>query len=109
MASWVVERIVHFDPGDFVKAGLAHFGFHLRSGHYYAIAHQQHYLGLVGQDDRLLWTAAPRPVFAGVPNIAADLEYPIYVDVLPDETLVVSNFMTWTGRPGRRKASPLHN
>jgi len=92
MAGRVVERIVHFDPGDFVKAGLAHFGFHLRNGHYYAIAHQQHYLGLVGQDDRLLWTAASRPVFEGVPNIAVDLEYPIYVDVLPDETLVVSNF-----------------
>ena len=28
----------------------------------------------------------------GVPNISADLEFPIYVDVLPDETLVVSNF-----------------
>ena len=83
---------MHFDPGDFVKAGLAHFGFHVRGGRYYGIAHQQHYLGLVGQDDRVLWTAAPQPVFEGVPNIAADLEYPIYVDVLPDETLVVSNF-----------------
>ena len=92
MAGWVVERIVHFGPGDFVKSGLAHFGFHLRNGRYCAIAHRQHRLGLVGEDDRLLWTAAPRPVFEGVPNIAAGLDFPIYVDVLPDESLVVSNF-----------------
>lgn len=29
-----------------------------------------------------------------VPNIAAGLEYPMYVDALPDDTLVVSNFRT---------------
>lgn len=92
MAGWVVERIVNFGPGDFVKSGLAHFGFHLRDGRYYAISHQHHYLGLVGEDDRLVWTAAPQPVFEGVPNIAAGLDYPIYVDLLPDETLVVANF-----------------
>jgi hypothetical protein len=92
MAAWVVERVVHFDRGDFVKSGLAHFGFHLRDGRYCAIAHQRHYLGLVGEDDQLLWTAAPRPVFEGIPNIAAGLDFPIYVDVLPDETLLVSNF-----------------
>ena len=92
MAGWVVERIEHFEPGDFVKSGLAHFGFHLRNGRYCAIAHQQHYLGLVDQDDRLLWTAAPRQVFAGVPNVGAGLDFPIYADLLPDGALVVSNF-----------------
>lgn len=92
MTGWFVERIVHFGPGDFVKSGFAHFGFHVRNGQYYAIEHQHHYLGLVGQDDRLLWTAAAHPVFDGVPNIAADLEFPMFVDVLPDGTLVVSNF-----------------
>lgn len=91
-AGWAVERIVHFERGEFVKAGLAHFGFHVRGGHYFAIAHRQHYLGLVGPDGRLLWTAAPRPVFEGVPNIPAELEYPMYVDLLPDDTFVVSNF-----------------
>ena len=83
---------MHFDPGDFVKSGLAHFGFHLRNGRYYAVAHQHHYVGFVAQDDRVKWTVAPQPVFEGVPNIGAELEFPIYVDVLPDETLVLSNF-----------------
>jgi len=83
---------VHFDPGDFVKSGLAHFGFHCRDGRYYAIAHQKHYLGLVDECGRVEWTVASRPVFENVPNISARLEYPIYADVLPDEALVVSNF-----------------
>jgi hypothetical protein len=89
---WKIDRIVHFDPGDFVKGGYAHFGFHDRRGRKYAIDHQRHFLGLVGESGRVVWTVACRPVLAGVPNIAADLEFPMYVDVLRDESLVVSNF-----------------
>ena len=92
MAGWCVERIVHFESGDFLKSGLAHFGFHLRNGQYCAIAHQRHHIALLDQDDRPLWTAASRPVLEGVPNIAVELDFPIYADLLPDETLVVSNF-----------------
>jgi len=35
---------------------------------------------------------AARPVFEGVPNIAGELSFPIYIDSLLDGTLVVSNF-----------------
>jgi hypothetical protein len=90
--AWTVERIVHFGPDDFVKAGLAHFGFHVRDGRYYAVAHERHYLGVLGQEGRVEWTVAAKQVLDGVPNIAADLEFPIYVDALPDGSLVVSNF-----------------
>ena len=90
--AWTVERIVHFGPDDFVERGLGHFGFHARDGRYYAVAHERHYLGLVGEDGRIEWTVAPRPVFEGVPNVTAELEFPIYVDVLPDGALVVANF-----------------
>ncbi|MGZ4357133.1 MAG: hypothetical protein ACXVRU_10020, partial [Gaiellaceae bacterium] len=88
---WAVDRIVHFDRGDFIKAGFVHFGFHDRSGRQYGIEHQRHFLGLVGEGDQVEWTVAPEPALRGVPNIAADLEFPMYVDVLPDATLVVSN------------------
>ena len=91
MGGWVVERILHFDQGDFVTSGLAHFGFHVRDGHYYAVAHQRHFLGRIDRSDHLAWTVAQRPVFDGVSNITADLEYPMYVDALPDGTLIVSN------------------
>jgi hypothetical protein len=92
LADWVVERIIHFGPGDFVKKGLSHFGFHDRAGNHYAISHQKHFLGLIGENDKLEWTVAAHRVFEGTPNIAARLNYPMYVDSLADGTLIVSNF-----------------
>ncbi len=91
MIHWRIERVVHFAAGEFVKAGLAHFGFHDRAGHYYAVEHQKHFLGAVGPDGSLLWTLSATPVLAGVPNIEAQLCFPMYVDSLPDGALVVSN------------------
>ncbi|HXX87583.1 MAG TPA: hypothetical protein VEH86_03955 [Candidatus Acidoferrum sp.] len=92
MADWAVERIVHFGPGDFVKNGESHFGFHDRTGNHYAIFHQKHFLGLISEKDRLAWTVAARQVFEGTPNIAAELKYPMYIDKLADGTLLISNF-----------------
>jgi hypothetical protein len=95
MVDWIIDRIVHFDSErDIVRSGLAHFGFHDKRGRYFAVSHTKHFMGLVGEDDRLEWTVAAEPMFADVPNIAAPLEFPMYVDVLSDGTLVVSNFQT---------------
>jgi hypothetical protein len=92
LADWIVDRIIHFGQGDLVKNGLAHFGFHDRTGNCYAIFHQKHFLGLIGKNDRLEWTVAAHQVFEETPNIVAELNYPIYIDKLADETLLVSNF-----------------
>ncbi len=92
MSGWRVEKVVHFEPGELLKDGFVHFGFHDHSGRHYVVEHQKHFLGLINADDRLEWTIAAREVFDGVPNIAAEISYPIFVDSLPDERLVVSNF-----------------
>ncbi len=92
MTEWVVDRLVHFGQGDLVKNGLSHFGFHDRSGNRYAIFHQKHFLGLIGENGQLEWTVAEHGVYEGTPNITAKLNYPMYVDNLPDRTLLVSNF-----------------
>jgi hypothetical protein len=92
LADWVVDRIIHFGPGDLVRNGLPHFGFRDRTGNHYAISHQKHFLGLIGEIDRLEWTVAAHQVYEGTPNIVAELNYPMYIDNLPDETLLVSNF-----------------
>jgi len=94
MTNWEIERVVHFDFGreDPCVDGLVHFGFHDRAGKHYALAHQKHFMGLLGDDGRLRWTVAAHQVLAGVPNISAELRFPMYVDSLPDETLVVSSF-----------------
>jgi hypothetical protein len=92
LGDWIVDRIVRFGPGDLVKNGLSHFGFHDRTGNRYAIFHQKHFLGLIGEDDRLEWTASAHQVYEGTPNIAAKLNYPMYIDNMADGTLLVSNF-----------------
>lgn len=88
---WTVERIVHFEPGDFVKEGVSHFGFR-QDGQLYAVDHARHMAGLVGDDGRLAWTVAAHPVEAGTPNVEAELNFPMYVDLLPDGSPIVSNF-----------------
>ena len=93
MASWVVEQIVHFDfKVDFVKHGLAHFGFHLQKGKYYALDHRRHLLAQVGSNGQPEWTSARNSVFPGTPNIKARLSFPIFIDRFADGSLVVSNF-----------------
>lgn len=94
VTGWRIERIINFNfgSGDLCKDGFVHFGFHDRNRRHYALAHQKHFLGLVGQDDRLEWTVASHIVFDGVPNIAAELRYPMYIDSMLDGTLIMSNF-----------------
>ncbi len=92
MINWVVDKIIHFGPKDFVKNGSPHFGFHDRTGKHYALFHQKHFLGLIGENDLIEWTVAAHQVFEGTPNIVAQLNFPMYIDNLPDGTLVVSNF-----------------
>lgn len=91
---WYVDRIVHFEPGDFVKDGVAHFGFHDRRGHLWAIDHPQHILALVRDGGRIEWTMAASPVVPGVRNVTAPLSFPMYADLLADGSLIVSNFGT---------------
>jgi hypothetical protein len=92
LASWVVDRIVHFGPEDLVKNGLSHFGFHDRNGKHYAIFHQKHFLGLIGRRDQLEWTSAAHQILEGTPNITANLNYPMYIDNFHDDSLVISDF-----------------
>jgi hypothetical protein len=56
------------------------------------VEHQKHFFGLIGGSGRLEWTVANRTVFEGVPNIQAELSYPMYVDSMSDGTLVSSDF-----------------
>src|SRR5512143_1200986 len=92
MVAWHVERVLHFGPTDLVLGGLGHFGFHVRGAGYHAIAHWRHVLASVDGRGSLRWTAAAEVVEPGVPNITVPLDYPMFVDSLPDGALIVSNF-----------------
>jgi len=94
MIDWEIERIINFDfeSGDLCKDGFVHFGFHDKEGKQYAVEHQKHFVGLVDDNYKLKWTAANRTMFDGVPNILAELKYPMYIDSMHEGTLVISNF-----------------
>ena len=92
MAGWRVERVVHFGAGELVKDGFVHFGFHDKHGKQYLLAHQSHFVGLVRGREGLTWTVAADRVYKGVPNIQAEVNFPIYIDTKPDGTLLISNF-----------------
>ncbi len=92
LTSWTVDKIAHFGPEEFLVEGLPHFGFHGKHGHHYAISHQKHFFGLIGENRKLEWTVAADTVFRDVPNTVAQLNYPMYVDELFDGSVVVSNF-----------------
>ena len=92
MSRWTVEKVVHFEAGELCKDGFVHFGFHDRSGRHFLLEHQKHFLGLIGEGGKLEWTVASHQILGGVPNISAEIQYPIYIDSLSDGRLVVSNF-----------------
>lgn len=84
--------MIHFGSGDLIKNGLPHFGFHDRNGKHYAIFHEKHFLGLIGENNRLEWTVGANQVIEDTPNVVAALNYPMYIDNMADDTLIVSNF-----------------
>ena len=89
---WTIERIVHFEPGDFVKDGVTHFGFRDERGRLFGIDHGRHYVALVREGGRIEWTVSAHGVAPGIPNVTTPLSFPMYVDLLPDGSPIVSNF-----------------
>lgn len=92
VVTWDVEQVVHFEPGSLSRSGQVHFGFHDREGRHYLVEHQRHFIGLLDAGGRLVWTVARERVREDVPNIAADVEFPMYVDRLARGPVLVSNF-----------------
>jgi hypothetical protein len=110
VTDWKVDRILHFEPGAFLKDGVSHFGFRDRLGRLLALDHQRHLFALVSHAGEVEWTAGAQPFQQGVPHVTADLSFPIYADVLPDGAVLVSSFgdaRLWRLEPGGSRASVL--
>jgi hypothetical protein len=91
VTGWSVERLLHFEPGEFLKEGSSHFGFHDAEGRLLALDHKRHRFALLGADGTVELTAAGAPLLEDVPHVAIELRFPMYADVLEDGTLVLSN------------------
>lgn len=91
MTGWSVERLLHFEPGEFLKKGWSHFGFHDREGRLLALDHERHRFALVRADGIVELTGGEAPFLEDVPHVAVELRFPMYADVLEDGALVLSN------------------
>jgi hypothetical protein len=110
VTDWTVDRVVHFEPGAFLKDGVSHFGFRDRAGRLLAIDHQHHRFALVSRVGEVEWTAGADPFYDGAPHLSVDLSYPIYADVLPDGAVLVANFgdaRLWQLEPSTSRAALL--
>ena len=91
MTDWTVDRVVHFEPGTFLKEGVSHFGFHDANGRLFALDHPRHRFALVDADGNVELTAGEAPFVEDVPHVAVDLRFPMYADTLEDGMLGLSN------------------
>jgi len=63
MNDWRIERAISSESNDLCKDGFVHSGFHGKEGRQYALERKKHFLGLVGQGEKLGWTVANDMVF----------------------------------------------
>ncbi len=88
---WRIERIINFKRGRTWREGFAHFGFHDGSGNQYVIDHENHWIALLGKNERFIWSAGTARVEGSDLHITVDLQNPMYIADAPDGTLLVSN------------------
>jgi hypothetical protein len=79
--NWTVKQIINDTS----------FGFHDSKGILYIINYFGHWLGQLGENGRLIWSAGNNPVENSDCHIDMDLEFPHYITDTPDGKLLISS------------------
>ena len=87
---WSIERIFNFGEDKKWGNGCAQLGFHDSAGHQYVVDYWNHWVGCLGADDRLCWSAGPMPIAESDLHIRADLKGPGYITVTPSGKILVA-------------------
>ncbi len=90
--SWSIERIINFQKEKIWGDGYAQLGSHDSAGHRYVVDFWNHWVGCLGADDRLCWSAGSTPQPESDLHIPADLCGPGYVTVTPAGKILVACF-----------------
>ena len=93
-AQFYVHKVLNFGPERPWLDGFVHFGFHDRKGNQYILDWDRHYVGLLGEGDRLLWTAGPVSPGLSSRHFEVGLGKPTYVTDLPDGRLAIASHGT---------------
>jgi hypothetical protein len=88
--SWSIERIINFQEAWRWADGYAHLGFHDRTGAQYVVDYDHGWVGCLGANERLRWSAGRAPIPESDLHIPADLDKPGYLTVTPDGKILVA-------------------
>ena len=88
--SWRIERIINFQKDKSWADGYAHLGFHDRTGAQYVVDYDHGWVGCLGTNGRLSWSAGRVPIPESDLHIPADLDRPGYLTVTPDGKILVA-------------------
>lgn len=76
MTEWGIEKIYNLRWKRPWKDGYAHFGLHDKSGRQYIINTEFNWVGCIGENDILEWSAGPQPVPESKHHITLDINVP---------------------------------
>ncbi len=88
--SWRIERIINFQKEKRWGGGYAQVGFHDSAGRQYIVDYWNDWVGCLGADDRLCWSAGATPIAQSDLHILVDLDGPGYVTVTPAGKILVA-------------------
>lgn len=75
----VVDKIINYSKGETLKESLAQFGFHDRMGRRFVIDNKNNWVGQIGENGELLWTAGETSAYKSEFHIHADIVGPHYI------------------------------
>lgn len=87
---WRIERIINFQKDKRWGNGYAQVGFHDRAGHQYIVDYWNDWVGCLGADEQLCWSAGPTPIPKSELHIPVALDGPGYVTVTPTGKILVA-------------------
>ncbi|UCC19293.1 MAG: hypothetical protein JSV62_14500 [Promethearchaeota archaeon] len=89
---WKIKFIFNFTEDISWNHGYAQFGFHDYEGNYYAIRHDNHWLGQFTKNNEFPWTGgSTNPNLSSI-HIPFDLKNPMYISKSPkDKSLIISS------------------
>ncbi len=88
---WIVKRVINFEKGGLFEDGYAQFGFHDSKGRQYVINADKNWIGLIEENNSLVWSAGDSTGVKSPRHFSVDFKYPVYITDTPEGKLLVSS------------------
>ncbi len=88
--SWGIERVINFEKNKIWGNGCAQLGFHDSAGRQYVVDYWNGWVGCLGLDERLQWSAGRTAMAESDLHVPVDLDGPGYLTVTPTGKILVA-------------------